>query len=100
MSCQIARPVFACNAGILQTSLELLDMGKDVHIVIDCCGSKCKLDMKVALMRLRDAGAFLTTTEAIIISMGPNSDHVSYPQISESMKNICRQHGRVYLSEI
>ena len=51
------------HACIHHTTLDLMEAGMDVHIVVDCCSSRSMTDRKYALERLRDIGAYLTTSE-------------------------------------
>ena len=40
-------------------------MGKDVHIVVDGVSSQQPFDREIALQRMSNAGAFLTTAQSI-----------------------------------
>ena len=40
-------------------------MGKDVHIVVDGVSSQQPFDQEIALQRMSNAGAFLTTAQSI-----------------------------------
>jgi len=71
------------HACIHHTTLELMEAGKDVHIVVDCCSSRSLTDRKFALDRLRDIGAFLTTSEGIILSFAPDAAHPNFKQIQK-----------------
>jgi nicotinamidase-related amidase len=50
---------------VQQTCLDLIEMGKDVHIVVDCVSSQQGYDREIALKRMENAGAFLTTAQSL-----------------------------------
>jgi isochorismate hydrolase len=50
---------------VLQTSLELLEDGKEVYVVADAVGSRNALDREVALTRMRDEGIRVVTREMV-----------------------------------
>ena len=57
--------------------------GLDVHVVVDCCSSRSMTDRKFALERLRDIGAFLTTSECVILGLAPDAAHPKFKQIQK-----------------
>merc|ERR1719192_684610 len=66
------------QACIHHTTLDLLEMGYDVHIPVDCASSRSMTDRVFGLRRLREAGAFLTTSEGIILSLAPDAGHPKF----------------------
>lgn len=54
---------------VLQTVLELLDMGKDVHVITDAVSSQRSHDRTVAMQRMESAGAVLSTSESAIFDL-------------------------------
>jgi len=50
---------------VLQTSLELLEDGKEVYVVADAVASRNALDREVALTRMRDEGIRVVTREMV-----------------------------------
>ena len=50
---------------VLQTSLELLEDGKEVYVVADAVASRHSLDREVALTRMRDEGIRVVTREMV-----------------------------------
>jgi Amidases related to nicotinamidase len=50
---------------VQQTCLDLLEMGKEVHVVCDGVSSQQSFDREIALGRMAHAGAFLTTAQSI-----------------------------------
>ena len=63
--------------------IDLLEMGIDVHIPIDCVSSRSNFDRKVALERLKQSGAFLTSCEAVILGMAPDAKHPKFKGIQK-----------------
>ena len=61
--------------------------GLDVHVVVDCCSSRSLTDRKYALERLRDVGAFLTTSECVILGLAPDAAHPKFRQIQKLVMN-------------
>ncbi|XP_058136836.1 isochorismatase domain-containing protein 2 [Dasypus novemcinctus] len=83
------RSVLLCGieaqACILNTTLDLLDRGLQVHVVVDACSSRSQVDRLVALSRMRQSGAFLSTSEGLILQLVGDAAH---PQFSEIRKVI------------
>jgi nicotinamidase-related amidase len=50
---------------VLQTSLELLEDGKEVYVVADALGARHPEDCQVALTRMRDEGIRVVTREMV-----------------------------------
>merc|ERR1719154_636112 len=69
------------HACIHHTTLDLLEMGVDVHIPVDCVSSRSLVDRKFALERLRAVGAHLTTSEGIILGLAADSAHPRFKQL-------------------
>jgi nicotinamidase-related amidase len=66
---------------ITQTALDLLAAGYGVFIAVDAVSSRHSLDHDVALRRLEAAGAFLTTTEAVLFEWCRSADHAAFQAI-------------------
>jgi len=66
------------HACIHHTTLDLLEQGFEVHIPVDCASSRSEVDRRFALARLRDVGAFLTTSECIILGLAADSAHPKF----------------------
>lgn len=54
---------------VQQTVLDLLRNGKDVWVCADAVTSRRRLDCEVALERMRQAGAIITTTESVLFEL-------------------------------
>jgi len=50
---------------VQQTCLGLLELGKEVHVIVDGVSSQSPLDRDISLKRMSDAGAFLTTAQSL-----------------------------------
>ena len=70
-------------------------LGLDVHVVVDCCSSRSLTDRKYALERLRDVGAFLTTSECVILGLAPDAAHPKFRQIQKLVMNSALDTGLV-----
>lgn len=71
---------------VLQTALDLLDNGMQPVIIADAVGSRNAYDKKIALRRMRRAGAVITTTEAILFELLRGADDPAFKQISKLVK--------------
>jgi len=66
------------HACIHHTTIDLLEKGYQVHIPVDCASSRTETDRRFALARLRDVGAFLTTSECVILGLAADSSHPKF----------------------
>ena len=71
------------QACVHHTTLDLLQLGYDVHLPVDCVSSRSATDRVWGLQRLRDSGAFLTTCEAVILSLAPDAAHPQFRGIQK-----------------
>lgn len=72
---------------VAQTALELLTLGYRVQVPADAVGSRFKMDWEFALRRLEQAGAVLTTTEAVLFEWTESADHPQFKTISALIKD-------------
>ena len=68
---------------IQQTALELLRRGKQVLIAADATSSQRAGDRAQALRLLLAAGAGVSTTESIVMSLLQTADHANFKEISK-----------------
>ena len=54
---------------VLQTALDLLEQGQTVIVVEDCVSSRNPNDKRIAIERMRAAGAIITTMESILFEL-------------------------------
>ncbi|RWS08472.1 mitochondrial associated endoribonuclease MAR1-isochorismatase superfamily-like protein [Dinothrombium tinctorium] len=67
------------------TCLSLLEKGFDVHVVVDACSSRTMVDRMFSFDRMKAAGAWLTTSESVILGLLGGSSH---PKFKECQKLI------------
>uniref|UniRef100_A0A8C3YSJ4 Isochorismatase domain containing 2 n=1 Tax=Catagonus wagneri TaxID=51154 RepID=A0A8C3YSJ4_9CETA len=84
------RSVLLCGletqACVLHTALDLLDQGLQVHVVVDACTSRSQVDRLVALSRMRQSGAFLSTSEGLILQLVGDAAHPQFKEIQKIIK--------------
>jgi nicotinamidase-related amidase len=71
---------------VLQTGLDLLDAGYQVHALSDGVFSRRMENQQVALMRLHDAGAIISSVEIALFEMIRTSKHPQFRTISGLIK--------------
>jgi len=71
---------------IMQTAYDLLAMHLQPYIAVDAVGSRRESDRQVALQRLQQDGAVLTTTEAAIFELTSSAKHPAFKKISKLVK--------------
>jgi nicotinamidase-related amidase len=71
---------------IQQTTLDLLAHGFRVYIPVDAVSSRKPLDREIALQRMADSGAVLTTTEAILFELCQTAAAAEFKEISRLVK--------------
>ena len=71
---------------VLQTGLDLLDAGYEVHILSDGVFSRTKENHDLALQRLHDRGATVTSVEMALFELIRTSNHPSFRTISKLVK--------------
>jgi len=72
---------------ILQTALDLLELGYRVYIPVDCIGSRRPIDKEVAVQRMISAGAIPTTWESLVYEMLGSAEHEKFREILEIVKS-------------
>lgn len=84
------RSVLLCGieaqACILNTTLDLLDRGLQVHVVVDACSSRSQVDRLVSMARMRQSGAFLSTSEGLILQLVGDASHPQFKEIQKLIK--------------
>jgi len=66
---------------IQQTVLDCLQKGFEVILISDAMGSRNRVDHEVALQRMTQSGAILTTTESIIFELCKTADREEFKEI-------------------
>ncbi|XP_072045175.1 isochorismatase domain-containing protein 2-like [Amphiura filiformis] len=73
------------QACVQQTTLDLLERNIDVHVIADACSSRSMVDRMYAFERMRQSGAFITTSEAMMLQLLKDAKH---PKFKECQKLI------------
>lgn len=77
---------------VQQTCLDLLSQTNEVHLIGDGISSQQKYDREIALQRMQQAGAFLTTAQSAAFMLMQSADHPKFKAFSqltvEHMKKI------------
>ena len=71
---------------VLQTCLDLLDEGYDVHVVSDAVSSSTSYNRTMALKRMRQSGAFITSVESAIFQLANDASNPEFKSISKLIK--------------
>lgn len=72
---------------VQQTALDLLEQGHDVHVIVDGVSSQQPFDREIALQRMSQAGAFLTTAQSAAFMLMKSADHPNFREISKLVVN-------------
>jgi nicotinamidase-related amidase len=79
---------------VLNTALDLLALDFRVYIAVDAVASRYRIDHDIALRRLEEAGAILTTAEGCVFEWVGGAGHPRFKEISrlvqERMKTMAR----------
>ncbi|MBF0500970.1 MAG: isochorismatase family protein [Candidatus Riflebacteria bacterium] len=71
------------HISICQTVLDALTRGYRVHVVLDATSSRRKVDWRVALEKMRRAGAVVTTMEMVMHEMMERVDAPQFDKFQE-----------------
>lgn len=71
---------------IINTLLGAISKGFNVHLVVDAISSRKESDLKIAIERAKQSGAFLTTTEMVIFQLMGSSKIEGFKKISKLIK--------------
>ncbi|KAK7488790.1 hypothetical protein BaRGS_00019925 [Batillaria attramentaria] len=71
------------QACVLQTALDLIERDYDVHVIADACSSRSMVDRMYALQRMQEAGAFLTTSESMMLLLCRDASHPKFRDIQK-----------------
>ncbi|VDN29586.1 unnamed protein product [Gongylonema pulchrum] len=88
------------HACVLQTALDMLEKGIDVHVVADAVSSRSQTDRMFALRQMERAGAVLTTGECVTLSLLGGADHPKFREVQKTIMEPAPDAGLVqYLQE-
>jgi nicotinamidase-related amidase len=68
---------------VLHTALDLLALDFRVYIAVDAVGSRSRIDHDIALRRLEQAGAILTTSEMCVFEWIGGAGHPQFKAVSQ-----------------
>ena len=71
---------------VLQTVIDLIELGYQPVLVEDCISSRRLHDKEVAVMRARDEGAVITTYESLLFELTKAAGTDRFRQISKLVK--------------
>ncbi|ETN76967.1 isochorismatase family protein [Necator americanus] len=71
------------HACVLQTTLDLLEKGKNVHVVVDAVSSRSLPDRKYAFKQMDRAGAVLTTSECVLLGLLQDASHPKFKEVQK-----------------
>jgi nicotinamidase-related amidase len=71
---------------VQQTALDLLAQGRKVVIIEDCVSSRSANDKRVAIERMRQAGAVITTMESVLLELLRAAGTDTFKHISALVK--------------
>ncbi len=71
---------------VLQTTLSLLRMGYNVHLLSDAVCSRSKHNWKTGIEIMRDAGAVITSTETVLFQLLRQAGTEEFKTISKRIK--------------
>jgi nicotinamidase-related amidase len=67
---------------VLQTALDLLALDFRVYLPVDAIGARSRIDHDLAMRRLENAGAVVTTSETVVFECTGTAAHPAFKQIS------------------
>lgn len=71
---------------VLQTALDLIALGYDVHVAADAVGSRTQFNCQAALARIASAGGVVTTTESVLFEWCEVAGTPEFKQISQLVR--------------
>ena len=80
---------------VLQTALDLVEMGMSVQLVCDAVSSQRQYDRLMALERMKSCGVTMTTTESVLFDLMKSADHSKFRVIS----NLVKDHNSLKLED-
>ncbi|KAI1713357.1 isochorismatase family domain-containing protein [Ditylenchus destructor] len=72
---------------VYHTTLDFLEKGYNVHLVVDGCSSRTITDRIFAYRQLEKAGAVLTTSECVLFSLLQDSTHPKFKEVQKLLIN-------------
>lgn len=79
------------------TALQLIERGIDVHVVVDGCSSRTMVDRMFAFERMKASGAWLTTSESVILGLVGDSAHPKFRDVQKLIMTSAPESGLLTL---
>nr|VFK39019.1 MAG: Nicotinamidase-related amidase [Candidatus Kentron sp. SD]VFK43856.1 MAG: Nicotinamidase-related amidase [Candidatus Kentron sp. SD]VFK78525.1 MAG: Nicotinamidase-related amidase [Candidatus Kentron sp. SD] len=67
---------------VLQTALDLVEIGKEVFVVADAISSRARGNVDLAIGRMRDAGIVIVSREMVLFEWAHRADTVRFKHLS------------------
>ena len=71
---------------LYQTTMGLLNMGYEVHVVADATSSRTVRNRNIGLEKMKDGGASLTSTEIVLFELLVTAEHEKFREIIKIVK--------------
>jgi nicotinamidase-related amidase len=71
---------------VLQTALDLLSLGFQVHVLKDCISSRKEIDFETALQRMQTAGVIVSTVEAALFELLERAGTPEFREVTRLIK--------------
>jgi isochorismate hydrolase len=71
---------------VQQTALDLIERGQNVFVLADIVSSRRVLDYDLALQRMHDAGAIITTSESVMFELLGRADIPEFKEVLKLVK--------------
>jgi len=72
---------------VMQTALGALEHGYNVHVVSDAASSRAEWNWKIGLLRMRDAGAVISSTEMMMYELLRSSGTPAFKELLPYLKS-------------
>src|SRR5690625_1498856 len=71
---------------VYQTVVDLLELGYEVEVVVDCISSRTPINKEVGIEKMKSLGADITSVEMALFEMLGSADHAKFREISKIIK--------------
>jgi nicotinamidase-related amidase len=71
---------------VMQTALDLIERGIDVHLLTDCVASRFEHDKQAGLARMASAGVVSSSVEMALFELMKDSKHEKFKEIQSLIK--------------